>query len=161
MAKKTIISPFTKKVSLTRHRKFHCSFFLRMSVIMYLSERGHKSIIARSGYNASDEVPMRPTHVFIWNLDSAVLSNRLWSVGFTSLYYLATYLWLYNPSGSWPFFQFLYLYTGGKTPWTGISPSQGRYLHIEQPRINATHPCLEWDSNPLFHCSSGRRQFMP
>jgi hypothetical protein len=32
-----------------------------------------------------------------------------------------------------------------------ISPSQGRYLHIEQHkhRMNAhRHPCLEWDSNP-------------
>jgi hypothetical protein len=26
---------------------------------------------------------------------------------------------------------FLILYTVGRTPWTGISPSQGRYLHTE------------------------------
>jgi hypothetical protein len=46
----------------------------------------------------------------------------------------------------------------------GISPSQGRYLHTEQHkyRINSNiHPCLEWDSNPRSHCSSGRRRFMP
>jgi hypothetical protein len=30
------------------------------------------------------------------------------------------------------FFQFLNPYTVGRTPWTGISPSQGRYLHTEQ-----------------------------
>jgi hypothetical protein len=46
----------------------------------------------------------------------------------------------------------------------GISPSQGRYLHTEQHKhkINAyRHPCLEWDSNPRFQCSVGRRRFMP
>jgi hypothetical protein len=46
----------------------------------------------------------------------------------------------------------------------GIRPSQGRYLHTEQHkhRINAySQPCLEWDSNPRFQCSSGRRKFMP
>jgi hypothetical protein len=46
----------------------------------------------------------------------------------------------------------------------GISPSQGRYLHTGQHkrRINAyRHPCLEWDSNPRFQRSNGRRHFMP
>jgi hypothetical protein len=50
------------------------------------------------------------------------------------------YLWLYSPLlGLGRFFSFLILYTVGMTPWTGISPSQGRYLHIEQQkhRINA------------------------
>jgi hypothetical protein len=37
-------------------------------------------------------------------------------------------LWLYTPCGPWPLFQFINLYTVGRTPWTGISPSQGRYL---------------------------------
>jgi hypothetical protein len=32
-------------------------------------------------------------------------------------------------------FNFLILYTVGRTPWVGISPSQGRYLH--KHRINA------------------------
>jgi hypothetical protein len=46
----------------------------------------------------------------------------------------------------------------------GISPSQGRYLHTEQPkhRINAhRHPCLEWNSNSRSQRLSERRQFMP
>jgi hypothetical protein len=46
----------------------------------------------------------------------------------------------------------------------GISPSQGRYPHTEEHkhRINShRHPCLEWDSNPRFEFSSGRRRFMP
>jgi hypothetical protein len=31
-----------------------------------------------------------------------------------------------------------------------------------QDNINAVkHRCLEWDSNPRYQCSSGRRQFMP
>jgi hypothetical protein len=41
-------------------------------------------------------------------------------------------LWLYRPHGSWPLFRFLNLYTVGRTPWRGISPSQGRNLHTEQ-----------------------------
>jgi hypothetical protein len=42
--------------------------------------------------------------------------------------------------GLWPLLQFRKLfYTVGRTPWTGIGPSQGRYLHTEQNkhRINA------------------------
>jgi hypothetical protein len=61
-------------------------------------------------------------------------------------------------------FSFLILYAVSRTPWTGISPSQGRYLHTEQRKhkINAhRHPCLEWDSNPQSQRSSERRQFMP
>jgi hypothetical protein len=45
----------------------------------------------------------------------------------------------------------------------GISLSQGRYLHTEhhKHRINVhRHPCLQWDSNPRPHCSSGWRRFM-
>jgi hypothetical protein len=55
------------------------------------------------------------------------------------------------------FFSFLILYTVVRTSWTGISPSQGRYLHTERRR----RPCLEWDSNPRSQRSSERRQFMP
>jgi hypothetical protein len=45
----------------------------------------------------------------------------------------------------------------------GISPSQGLCLHTEQHkhRINThRYPCLEWDSNPRYQCSSGRRRCM-
>jgi hypothetical protein len=57
--------------------------------------------------------------------------------------------------------QFLNPKTVGRTPWTGISLSQGRYLHTEY-RINANrHPCLEWDLNPWPQCSSEWRQVMP
>jgi hypothetical protein len=74
------------------------------------------------------------------------------------------YLWLYSPCGPRLLFQFLNLYTVGRTHSTGISPSEGRCLHTEQHkhRINAlSHPCLEWDWNPRSQCSSGRRQFIP
>jgi hypothetical protein len=37
-----------------------------------------------------------------------------------------------RPFEPWPLFQFLYFYTESKTPWTGISPSQGLYLHTGQ-----------------------------
>jgi hypothetical protein len=33
--------------------------------------------------------------------------------------YLSIYLWLYSPCGPWPPFQFLNLYTVGRTPWAG------------------------------------------
>jgi hypothetical protein len=44
----------------------------------------------------------------------------------------------------------------------GIGPTQGLYLHrTTQTQRNAdTHPCLEWDSNPRFQCSSGQRQYV-
>jgi hypothetical protein len=43
--------------------------------------------------------------------------------------------------------QFLNPKRVGRTPWTGISPSEGRYLH--KHRINADrHPCLEWEFEP-------------
>jgi hypothetical protein len=35
---------------------------------------------------------------------------------------LSIYLWVYSPCGSWPPFQFLNLYTFGRTPWTGDQP---------------------------------------
>jgi hypothetical protein len=76
---------------------------------------------------------------------------------------LTVYLWLYNHCGSWPFFQFLKIYTVGLLG-RGISPSQGHYLHTEQHkhRINAhRHPCLGWNSNPRSQCSSGRRRLVP
>jgi hypothetical protein len=41
------------------------------------------------------------------------------------------------------FFSFLILYTVGRTPWTGISPSQGRYLHTEH-KINAKQISMPW-----------------
>jgi hypothetical protein len=63
-----------------------------------------------------------------------------------------------------PLFQFLDPIHSGTTAWTGISPSQGPYLHTEQQkdRINRhRHPCLEWDSNPRSQWLSERKQFMP
>jgi hypothetical protein len=74
-------------------------------------------------------------------------------------------LWLYSfLLGLGRFFNFLIFYTVGTTPWTGISPSQGSYLHTGQHRHRTNehrHPCLEWDSNPRSQCLGGRRQFMP
>jgi hypothetical protein len=69
-----------------------------------------------------------------------------------------------QPFGPWPLFSLLILYSAGRTPWTGICPSQGRYLHTEQHkhRINAhRHACFKWDSNPRSQCSSTWRRFMP
>jgi hypothetical protein len=71
---------------------------------------------------------------------------------------LSIYLWLYSPYGPWPLFQFLNLYTDGRTPWTGDQPTNTPH---NTNRINAQrHPCFEWDSNPRFQCSSGRSRLM-
>jgi hypothetical protein len=46
-------------------------------------------------------------------------------------------LWLCSPLlGLGRFFNLLVFYTVGRTPWTGISQSQGRYLHTGQHRQN-------------------------
>jgi len=50
----------------------------------------------------------------------------------------------------------IHFWTFGRTPWTGISPSQGHYLHRTQKNAD-THPCLERDSKPRSQCSSGWR----
>jgi hypothetical protein len=57
------------------------------------------------------------------------------------------------------FYQFLNLYTVGRTPWTGnqlvarpLPTHTGQHKH----RINAhIHPCFEWDSNPRSQCQRG------
>jgi hypothetical protein len=90
-------------------------------------------------------------------------TNRL-SYGKASNSHLTEiYLWLYNPCVPWPRNFLIYAQSVGLLG-RGISPSQGRYINTEQHkhRINAQgHPCLEWDSNPRFQCTSGRRRFMP
>jgi hypothetical protein len=53
--------------------------------------------------------------------------------------------------GPWSLFQISWcFYTVGRTPWTGISQLQGRYLIQDNTnRINARrHQSLKWDSNP-------------
>jgi hypothetical protein len=63
-----------------------------------------------------------------------------------------------------PFFNFLILYTVGRTLSTGNQPVARQYLHTEQHknRVDAhRHLFLEWNSNPRPQCLSGRNQFMP
>jgi hypothetical protein len=51
--------------------------------------------------------------------------------------YLFIYQLLYNALfGSDRFFSFVILYLVGRTPWTGISPSQGLYLHAREHEQN-------------------------
>jgi hypothetical protein len=61
--------------------------------------------------------------------------------------------------GPWSLFQFLDFYAIGRTPWTGdkhvASPLP---THRISQRMDAhRYPWLEWDSNPLSQCVSGRR----
>jgi hypothetical protein len=64
--------------------------------------------------------------------------------------------------GPWLLFQFVNLYTVGRTPWTGDQPvarSLPAHTGQHKHKINAhRHPCLKWDSNPRSQCLSGRRQ---
>jgi hypothetical protein len=53
------------------------------------------------------------------------------------LFLSSLYLCLYSPLfGLGRLFSFLICYTVGKTPWTGLSLSQGRYLHTGQYKQN-------------------------
>jgi hypothetical protein len=81
--------------------------------------------------------------------------------------YLSVYLSIYlsmalQPLWTLAAFQFLNLYTVGRTPWTGDQPvSRSLPTHTTtQTRNKRTyrHPCLEWDPNPRSQRSSGRRQ---
>jgi hypothetical protein len=82
---------------------------------------------------------------------SISILRRLYSIGLISSFSL--YLWLYSPLDLARFFSFLILYIFGRTPWMGISPSQGRYLQNNTNRINAhRHPCLGWDWNLQSQC---------
>jgi hypothetical protein len=75
------------------------------------------------------------------SFDNPGRENKLWNSS------LNIYLWLYSPLlGLSRFFIFLIFYTVGRTPWTGISPSQGLYLFTEQHKhsINANrYHCLK------------------
>jgi hypothetical protein len=76
-------------------------------------------------------------------------------------------LWLYSPLlGLGHFFNFLILYTGRRTSWTGDQPGKRplpthRTTQTQNKRRQYRHPCPEWDSNSRSQRSSGRRQFMP
>jgi hypothetical protein len=97
------------------------------------------------------------TDSILTNIGTGVLTKFKWYI-FFSLYGSTALRTLAVLSVSWSYTQSVVLL--GR----GISPSQGRYLHMEQHkhRINAhRHPCLEWDSKPRLQCSSGRRLFVP
>jgi hypothetical protein len=67
------------------------------------------------------------------------------------LTYLPTYLPSYGSTALVDlgrFFNFLMLYTVGRTPWTGDQPSaRALPTHRTQTQNKCTHrhPCLEWD----------------
>jgi hypothetical protein len=72
---------------------------------------------------------------------------------------IPTYLWLYSPLlDIGRFFNFLILYTVGRTPWTVVQPV-ARLLPTHRTNIHR-HSYLESDSNPRFQRSSWRRQFI-
>jgi hypothetical protein len=78
-------------------------------------------------------------------------------------YYYYYYYYYGSTAVCWPWtlFQFLNIYTVGRTPWTGDQPvAKPLPTHTEQHkhRINAhRHPCLEWDSNIWSKNSRERR----
>jgi hypothetical protein len=66
------------------------------------------------------------------------------------------YLWLYSPCGPWPLFQFLTLYTAGRTTWTvdqlvarplpthRTTQTQNKRTQTSKPRVGIEH------TNPVF-----------
>jgi hypothetical protein len=84
---------------------------------------------------------------------------------YASIFYLLIYLSIYRSlCGSTiledlgRFFSFLIYTKSAGLLWRWISPSQGRYLHIEQHkhRMNAhRHPCLKWHSKSKSQWSKG------
>jgi hypothetical protein len=47
--------------------------------------------------------------------------------------------------------QFINAKTVGRTPWTGISPSQGRYLHKQKKRKHESMPWVGFEpTTPVF-----------
>jgi hypothetical protein len=59
---------------------------------------------------------------------------------------ISIYLWLYNPCGPWPRFQFLNIYTTGRTPWMGNQPyTQNKRTQTSMPRVvfEPTIPAFE------------------
>jgi hypothetical protein len=63
--------------------------------------------------------------------------------------------------GPWLLFQFLNLYTVGRTPWMGDQPVP-RPLPTHKHRINAhRHSCFEWDSNVISQFLSLRPRGRP
>jgi hypothetical protein len=98
----------------------------------------------------------------LWSVNSSFCPSWYLSINLSIYLYIYGFTVLLLDLGR--FFSFFSNLTVGRTPWGGISPTQGHYLHTEQHQyiINASrHLCLGWDWNPRSQCSSGRRQFMP
>jgi hypothetical protein len=78
--------------------------------------------------------------------------------------HLYIHLWLYSPCEPWPLFQFLNLYTVGRTPWTGEQPV-ARPLPTHRTTQTQNKSTQTWmlrvDSNPQSQWLRGRRRFMP
>jgi hypothetical protein len=66
------------------------------------------------------------------------------------------YLWLYSSCGPWPPFQFLNLYTIGRTPWTGDQPvtrplPTHRTTHTQNKRKQTSMPQVGFEPTiPVF-----------
>jgi hypothetical protein len=88
-------------------------------------------------------------------------NRRSYGAAYLSIYpsiYLSTsiYLWLYSPRGPWPLFQFLNLYTIGRTPWTRNQPFARplpihRTTQTQNKRITTSMSRLEFEPTiPVF-----------
>jgi hypothetical protein len=114
-------------------------------------------------------------YVYIWKLE--LMFDNFWVVGICTnrncaLTYFVTILvffWWIRPSGLFPFrinLKLWMLQIVNRSPWKGISLSQGCYLHrTTQTQKGCTHtyihPCLKWDSNLRFQCCSMTGHFIP
>jgi hypothetical protein len=115
--------------------------------------RGEKPATKRLSYGAAFK---------LWNFHLKTLSILVISVGsLTDKGFIHSSVALQPFVRPWPHLQFRNLFcTVGRTPWTGDQPllkplPKHRTIQTQNKRTHR-HPCLEWDSNPRFQCSSER-----
>jgi hypothetical protein len=91
--------------------------------------RGGKPATDRLSYGPAMNLPL------ITFYTSSLCNQRSWK---------PIYPWLYSPCGPWPLFQFLNIYTVGRTPWTGDKPvARSLPTHrTTQTRYKRTQICI-------------------
>jgi hypothetical protein len=132
---------------------------LQSRQLMTLYNLNHYDYYFQSPYRYT-YVPLRTMLGLNWN--SVPFYRKLQYSAIYLAIYLSTYLSIDSSIilllDIGRFFNFLILYTDGRTPWTG---DQAVIRPLPTHRINAHQcPCLEWDLNTRSQRSSERRKFM-
>jgi hypothetical protein len=132
--------------------------YLNFIILVLYSVITVKKILHMDGHSVSYEHKSQPDLLTReWFLRDCSPSERSFIIHSFNLLQ-----WLYSPFlGLGLFFSFVILfYTVGRAPWTADQPLPTHRTTQTQNKRTHRHPCLEWDSNPWSHHSSGRRHFM-